>query len=298
VEQDVKHSKSGVEPKKKQQILVPHDFSDAGQCAVSYGLMLAQIFHCELTLIHVIPASSKTPSGVVSNVEEAARSRLAQISGRLLQNAGVPVNAYVFKGKLREIIIDIIDRINAIVFVAGLNTVNRLPSHYFSPKDLVSDYRELRIPILIVQNKMPDINTFSSIVLPIDFTRESKEKASWAGYLGKLNHSAVTVVHTEYKDGFFAVQIRNNLMLVKKLFNTLGTRHEIHKAERLRYSLDRYCVSFAKMKGAGMLIITATKDFGFAEFMLGPVEKKIISNEDQLPVMLINPRDDLFVPCL
>lgn len=299
MEQEVKKENTGVKEKKKQQILVPHDFSDACNCAVSYGILLAQIFHCELTLVHVIrPLKQSSKALVPADSDSEARTRLAGLAANIQVTNGITTNAYIFRGELPDLLKSIITRINAIVLVAGLNTVNRKSGDYFSPSNLVSDYRELRIPLLVVQNKMPTINVFRHIVLPVDFTKESKEKASWAGYFGKLNSSFITVVHTEYKDGFLMVQIRNNLMLIKKLFNSLKTNYDLHKAEKVKYDIDRYAVSYAKMKGAGLIIITATKDWGIDDYLLGPSEKKIITNEDQLPVMLVNPRDDLFVPCI
>jgi hypothetical protein len=294
---DVSNAQSALKEKKRQQILVPHDFSDACQCAVSYGLMLARIFRCELSLIHITP-EGKAAASDDDREQQAHKTRLAKIAGQLQQESHLTVNAYVMKGKVPGIIESIIERINAIVVVAGLNTINRKVTDYFTPSRLVADYRTLRIPLLVVQNKMPDAKVFDHIILPVDFNRESKEKASWAGYLGKLNKSFITVTHTDYRDGFLGVQLRNNLMLVKKLFTTLGTPNEFHKAEKVRYGIDRYSVAYAKMRKAGMIIITTTKEWGIDDYILGPVEKRIICNEDQLPVMMINPRDDLFVPCI
>lgn len=298
VEQEVKKESTGLKEKKKQQILVPHDFSDACNCAVSYGIVLAQIFHCELTLVHVLRAKKGSKAVLADTQSDEVRTRLATIAGSIQQQQGIPTNAYIFNGDLTDIIKTIIEKINAIILVTGLNTVNRQSSHYFSPSNIVSDYRELRIPILVVQNKMPGPQAFRHIVLPVDFTKESKEKASWAGYFGKLYKSYITIVHTEYRDGFFMVQLRNNLLLIKKLFDALKTQYDLHKAEKVKYDIDRYALSYAKMKGAGMIIITATKEWGVDDFILGPAEKRIITNEDQLPVMLVNPRDDLFVPCV
>lgn len=296
--QQVNQEHGEVQEKKIQQILVPHDFSDACTCAVSYGLMLAQIFQCELTLVHIITKKMMQQSAGPELIEGEARTRLAGIAARIQQGGSIQTNAYVFRGPVDEVLKLIVVKMNAIVLVTGLNTVNRTSLNYFSPSRLVSDYRELRIPVLVVQNKMPDRMAFSRIILPVDFTRESKEKASWAAYFGKKNLSYITVLHTEYKDGFFAVQLRNNLMLISKLFATLKTSYNIHKEEKIKSDIDRFALSYAKIKGAGMVIITATRDWGIDDFILGPPEQKIITNEDQLPVMMINPRDDLFVPCV
>jgi hypothetical protein len=287
--------KSSVTEQKKQQILVPHDFSDACNCAVQYGVMLSSIFRCELSLLHVV-----TPAFLRQNASaaDAGRDKLARLAVFIEKQSGIKTNAYVIQGKLSHLIPRTATYINAITIVAGLNSVNREGTHYFTAGNLVRKYRELRMPLLIVHNKVPDVQAFSHIILPVDFTRESKEKAAWAGYFGKLNQTRVTIVHTEHKDGFFSAQVRNNLLLIKKLFDSLKTDFDIHKAEKVRYGIDRYALSYAKMRNAGMMIIMARKEWGFDDFFLGPPEQRIITNEDQLPVMLINPRDDLYVPCV
>ncbi len=295
--QEIKNEETSPAPKKIQQILVPHDFSEACKCATTYGILLARIFNCQLTLVHVLTKKllQHTEAGTA---ESDARSRLATISGNIQQNEGITTQAYVLKGKTDEVLKMMIPRINAIVLVAGMNNIGKNPAHYFSASALVSDFRDLRIPLLVVHNKTPDPSLFDRVILPLDFTRESKEKASWAAYFGKRNQSQVTLVHTEYRDGFFSAQLKNNLLLITKLFASLQTAFTIHKVEKAKPDIDRYALSVAKMKGSALLIITATKDWGIEDFILGPVEQKIISNEDQMPVMLVNPRDDLYVPCV
>lgn len=297
MDQEIKKESSSPAAKKIQQILVPHDFSEACKCAATYGILLARIFNCQLTLVHILTKKQlqQTEAGTV---ETEARSRLATISSNIQQSEGIITQAYVLKGKTDEVLKMMIPRINAIVLVTGLNHVAKNPAYYFSASALVSDYRDLRIPLLVVHNKTPDPTLFNRIILPVDFTRESKEKASWAAYFGKRNQAQVTLVHTEYRDGFFSAQLKNNLLLITKLFASLQTSFTIHKVEKAKPDIDRYALTVAKMKGAGLLIITATKDWGIEDFILGPVEQKIITNEDQLPVMLVNPRDDLYVPCV
>lgn len=295
---EVNKKKSGISDKKKQQILVPHDFSGSCNCAVAYAIDLAKIFKCEISIMHILTPKLVQQYGNIDVAENFARNKLAIISANIQTKENVIVNAYCFKGKVRDIIHTFSVKINAIIIVAGLNSVNRNLLDYFSPSSLVSDYRSLRIPILIVHNKMPEYQTFRQIIVPVDHTKESKEKASWAGYFSKLHKSHLTVVHTEYSDEFFNTQLKNNLILVSRLFNTLGAIFEIHKVKKIRYRIDKYALSYAKIKNAGMVIIMATKEFGFEEFILGPVEKKIITNEAQLPVMMINPRDDIYVPCI
>jgi len=46
-----------------------------------------------------------------------------------------------------------------------------------------------------------------------------------------------------------------------------------------------------------MVVIMATKEIAVDDFIFGLKEKSIIDNKYKMPVMLINPRDNLYLPC-
>jgi nucleotide-binding universal stress UspA family protein len=278
----------------KQQVLVPYDFSEAAENALIYGIELARLFTCEVSIIHAI--SKKHADKNFHDAETTAKTSLSALANNIIGKHRLMVNVYVFQGEVRDLIDKFYEKINAIAVIAGLNSVKK-KTHYFTAGKLVTDYRNLRVPLIVVHDIMPRKTMYSNIVLPLDFNRESKEKSAWAGHISTLNRSKVRILIRKYKDAYFAASLRNNIVLVKKLYENLGVDYEIIKEPDITVDIDKYAVEYAWLNNADLLVIMATKDVAVDDLLLGLKEKKIVDNRYKLPVMLINPRDDLYLPC-
>jgi hypothetical protein len=280
----------------KQQVLVPYDFSEASENALIYGIEMARLFKCEVSIIHAISNKHLEKNISLERAEVAAKAGLVSISNNIISKHHLMVNVYVFQGETHDLINKIYEKINAIAIIAGLNAIKKR-SHYFTAGKLVTDYRNIRVPLIVVHDTMPRKTMYSNIILPLDFNRESKEKSAWAGHISTLNQSKVRILIRAYKDAYFAASLRNNLVLVKKLYKNLEVDYDIIKEPNITVDIDKYAVEFAWLNNADLLVIMATKDIAVDDLLLGLKEKKIIDNKYKLPVMLINPRDDLYLPC-
>ncbi len=283
-----------MEKVKKQQILVPVDFSEASQNAITYAIEVARIFKSEISLLNVIENSRKNQT---SNDEESIiKEKLLPYAKDIIEYNKIIVNIYVVKGNYIKIINSIIESINAIMVIAGLDKKNK--HRYFSPKILSTKFRSLRIPILIVQRKPPSHIPFKNIILPVDFRKQSKEKAPWSSYFSKLNGSRIHIVFKEYKDAYFLKQLHNNMVLIKKSFDTMNVNYSIHKVKNINCSIDKYAIAYARMNLADMVVILNTDDFALDDQLFGPAEQRLMLNQEQIPLLCLNPRDDLFIPCV
>jgi hypothetical protein len=280
----------------KQQVLVPYDFSEASENALIYGIELARLFKCEVSIIHALSKKHLDKNKSLAEAEAAAKASLITISNNIISKHHLLVNVYVFQGEVRDLIDKFYEKINAIAVIAGLNSVKK-KTDYFTAGKLVTDYRNLRVPLIVVHDIMPRKSMYSNIILPLDFNRESKEKSAWAGHISTLNQSKVRILIRAYKDSYFAASLRNNLVLVKKLYKNLEVDYDIVKEPDITVDIDKYAVEYAWLNNADLLVIMATKDIAVDDLLLGLKEKKIVNNKYKLPVMLINPRDDLYLPC-
>ena len=278
----------------RQQVLVPYDFSQASENALMHAVEMARLFTCEVSIIHAI--SKKHTELKPADAEPAARANLILLSNNIIAKHNVLVNVYVFHGEIHELINTFYEKINAIAIIAGLNSV-KLKGHYFTAGKLVTDYRNLRVPLIAVHDVIPRNTMYQHIVLPLDFNRESKEKSAWAGHITTLNKSRVTILIRNYKDAYFAASLRNNLALVKKLYKNIEVDYDIVKEPDIKVDIDRYAVEYAWLNRGDMIVVMATKEVAVDDLLFGLKEKKIIDNAYKLPVMLINPRDDLYLPC-
>jgi len=279
-----------------QQILVPYDFSKAAENAVIYAIEMARLFKCEISIFHAINKKNIKLYANPTEAETAVKKKLAAIANSIITQEQIPVNIYVFHDEAEQVINKIYQKINAITVIAGLNSLKN-KFNYFSSGSLVSDYRNLRIPIIIVRDELPRRSIFRGIVLPLDFNRESKEKAAWAGHISTLNKSNVTILTRHYNDSYFAASLRGNVVLVKKLFENLGVDYQLVNEPDIKCDVDKYAVDYAWYNNGDLIVLMATKEIAVDDLLFGLKEKKIIENQYKLPVMLINPRDDLYLPC-
>ncbi len=280
----------------KQQVLVPYDFSKAAANALLCAVELASLFKCEITVFHAL---NKKNLGLYANeneAESAVKNKLVAIANDIISSYNVAVNVYVFKDGVNQVINKIYERINAIAVIAGLNS-QKSPYNYFSPGAIVTDYRNLRVPVIVVHDEMPRKGFFGGMVLPLDFNRESKEKSAWAGHISALNKTKVTILTRNYKDSYFAASLRSNMALVIKLYANLDVNYQMVNEADIKCDIDKYAVDYAWYNKGDMVVIMATKEVAVDDLLFGLKEKKIIDNKYKLPVMLINPRDDLYLPC-
>jgi hypothetical protein len=273
-----------------QQVIVPYDFSPACENALLFGLELARMFSCEVSLMGFL--SDNTDESDVTK----QRQELALLAGHMIVEYSVKVNVYTFKGEVSKTIEKVYPTMNAIAMIAGLNQGKSKKFHFTSGK-ITTDYRFLRIPVIVVREELPRKTIYQNIVVPLDFNKESKEKTAWPGYMSTLNKSSVSILVRNYKDAYFAAALRNNLALVTKLYENLGVSYKIVKEPDITCDIDKYAVEYAWMNRSDLIVIIATKEIEIDDFLFGLREKKIIENKYNLPVMMINPREDLFLPC-
>jgi len=74
--------------------------------------------------------------------------------------------------------------------------------------------------------------------------------------------------------------------------------YRIHELEGGCWDIHEKSLDFAQKTEAGLIIIMMTKNYGLFDYILGPYEKKFIKENKNIPVMCINSRDDLYVPCI
>ncbi|MFC2080808.1 universal stress protein [Bacteroidota bacterium] len=145
------------------------------------------------------------------------------------------------------------------------------------------------VPFLVIQEKPETEERFNSIVFPIDFRAENKEKLQWAIYMGKYFDSKVYLFKAPMRDKGLKRKVDINLTFAVKFLIQNNLDYEIHTAKKTS-NLANETIEFAKEKNADLILITTTKNISIADYMLGAAEQQIIANTSKIPVMCVNPR--------
>ena len=262
-------------------ILIPWDFTPVAECALQHGFKFAEkAMSKKIVLIHIIK-SEKDQSG--------ATEKLTQIASEHKGKNGVDVEALVRKGSIFTTIGEVASEINAelvIMGTHGLKGMQKLTGSW-ALKVIVSS----KVPFVVVQEP-PNETDLKDIVFPVDFKRESKEKLSWVSYLHRYFNPKFHIIKPNTTDVGFIKRIKANIAFSRKFMDAKGIDYEIHTAEgKKNFPLE--IMDFGKSVNADLILILSTKNIGITDYVLGAQEQYIIANSSKIPVMVVNPRDDL-----
>ena len=151
--------------------------------------------------------------------------------------------------------------------------------------------RELRIPYIFVKEDFAEIN-FDKVIVPITFLIEDREKGSFASGLGRFMQSEILLLTAND----YGSKAQMNTNTIKTLLDKFSLKYETAKARKDSNKTEMEAVQNAAQYGANMAIITASREYGLDDIIFGAKELHII-REAEIPVMLLNPRGDLYVLC-
>lgn len=280
-----------MEENKGQQILVYNDFTEAGEHAVLHGTEMAKIFNKELSVLHVIDDNTKS-FFKSKNIEEEVFNELEKIAAKIRDDHNIDVNIYSSDESRCSVINEISQRIDAMMVIMGVHGRNDI--QYLTPKYALKIIRNSKVPYFLAQKKIHKNKEYRNVIISVNHLKETKEKISWASYFGKLQNSFIHILIPKEND----VQTNNNVLFAKKIFKDFNTEFETYDTGKSWMKLDVYALNFAQQFDSVFLIILTTKQYDLFDHIFGSAEQRIISNKYQIPVMCLNARTDLYIPCV
>ena len=148
----------------------------------------------------------------------------------------------------------------------------------------------LRVPYLFV---LPNVEFVAErLSLPITFLIEDKEKIPFASAFGRFCHSEIIV----YKPKDYGDKAQETINQAQTLFDSFSLQYTIHQANKGSYDVESEAAIAAVGDNVDMVIISASREYGLDDIIFGSKEKKILKTA-QAPILLINPRADLYALC-
>ncbi|MGQ1910717.1 universal stress protein [Marinifilum sp. RC60d5] len=264
----------------KRSILVAWDFSTVAEYALEHALIFAENVDAVVTLAHIVKKESQM---------EEAKAKMAVKLQEIEKERNVLLESVVREGSIFTSINDIAKEFNAMLVIMGTHGIKGMQklTGSWALKVIVGS----RVPFIVVQAP-PIKKKYSSVVLPVDFKKENKEKLSWAEFLGKFFKAKMRVITPKMPEGQMLQRTKANLVFAKKYMENRGIDYEIDTADGGNdFAMET--VDFAKKIDADIILIMTTKNISFQDYMLGAHEQFVIANSAHIPVMCVNPRTDL-----
>ncbi|MCD4710231.1 MAG: universal stress protein [Bacteroidales bacterium] len=263
--------------KLERPIIVPWDFSQVAENAFQHAVNISRALNREILLLHVVHEERD---------KDSKRSELEASIEKLGNEYGKKPHFQVVSGSIFHAIGETAKELKAEMIVMGTHGMKGAQKLFGSRalKVVVSS----RIPFLVVQDK-PAKETIDTILLPIDFKRENKEKANWIYYLARNFGAKFIILKSKARDKGFKRKILSNIKYVESFLKGHDIEYEIVTTSG-KQSFKKEIIAFAKEHSADLVLIMATRDIRWVDYMLGAPEQYILANPENLSVMCMNPR--------
>jgi nucleotide-binding universal stress UspA family protein len=274
------------------KIVVAIDFSECSINAFLHALSIAQKCHTDMLLVWVRkPLSDKDkfddqadPSKqVVLHFEELIKKHQPEL----------PKNKIEYKirtGKVYKEIADEAKECGAMLVVTGTHgatvfvefwigsNANRIVS--LSP-----------CPVITIRGGLDIHKPLTRIVLPIDSSMETRQKATFTAYLAKQHDAEISILSL-YTSKVKAM--RQNVDLYAQQVGTymeeMGIKHTIES--RVADNIADVMIEYAKMKEANLISIMTQQETNTANLWMGPYAQQTV-NRSPIPVLSIHPTNTL-----
>ena len=261
----------------KKTLIVPWDFTEVAKNALYHAIKIARTIDVNITLLHIGKEDDNTIVRMNESISECLKIK------------NVNINWIIKDGSIFSTISDTAEAMGSVFVVMGTHGMTGVQKLVGSKALKV--IAESNVPFIVIQ-KPPTEETFKNIVMPVDFTKENKEKLRWADFISRYFNTKLHLFIPFVSDNTLLKQIKANLAYAKNYLDERNIKYEI-KASQKKGKFSEQTVAFAEEMKADLIMIMTTKDIGIADYIFAADEQNIISNKPGIPVMCINPRLDI-----
>ncbi|MCB0754773.1 MAG: universal stress protein [Flavobacteriales bacterium] len=274
-------------------ILVPIDYSEQSIVALEQAVNLSRVFNSEIHILNVISEefslSKLFNDDDKAEFEKRAKSKLDEFVAEKNKEYGVELHPVQVHGKIYNQIVNTADVIDAQFIVMGTAGTPTLKKKFIGSNAL-RVVRESHKPVITIKGKHHRKGC-QNIILPLDLTKETKEKVTKAIEFAKRFGSIIRVVSVLLTNDEFVVnRLTRQLDQVKKYIEEQGVdcTAEIVRDTKGSQSLSESVIDYANKSKGDLIMIMTQQEEDFTDFFIGSSAQGII-NESDIPVLSIIP---------
>lgn len=281
---------------KKDQFIIAYvaDF-ERSDVVLSYAIFLAQKLRKGLILLHICDPkySGLSPDEAEPKLQRLRDDTISSLNS-LPDAPGVTYAA--IKGDTRQVVSALPQLIGAVAVVACVD--RHVPARSpLSRRSLLRNFADCKTAFLVAQRPLASAADMAHVAMSVDFKKESKDKFIWSTYFPRFAGSSMHMLHYDYRDQFLRTKWKANMQQLGKLYGELGITFSDHVIPSRSAYMDVNALRFAAQQKYGLLIAVTTKEKDGLEFFIGTQERRTIVNKELIPILFLNPREDLYVLC-
>jgi nucleotide-binding universal stress UspA family protein len=275
------------------KIVVAIDFSECSINAFLHSLSIAEHCHGELVLLWVQKATADKeqyqdkPLDLSRDVQKAFEELIAKYHP---EHPGVSITWKIRKGKIYKEVTEEAKAIKAMLIVTGTHGASGFEEFWIgsNANKIVSSSM---CPVITIRGGINIQRPLKKILLPIDSAEETRQKATFAGYMAK-RHDAEVIVLKLYTSKLKAIRQKVDLYAAQVM--------DYFTEEKIKHSMDHIdcenisdsTIEYAAKIDANLIAIMTEQETTTANIFLGPYAHQMV-NHSPFPVLSIHPKGTL-----
>ncbi len=272
------------------KILVPVDFSEHSDVAVSNAVTLARLLNADLFLIHVIEFNgyhfSMTPETDIiypplMELKTVVEKKLDKMRSDIKKRFGILSKIYIASGLIHTEIIDYSKKKKIDLIVMGTHGVSGY-KELFTGSNAQRVVTLSEVPVLTLQKNARALR-FKNILIPIDNSLHSREKVNLAMIIANVFGSKIHIVGLPpSKDKLDLNRFKIKCESVEKIVHAdkLPCKTTIAGGENLAAAALRY----ASKNKCSLIVINTGHESKSTGIFLGGFAQQIV-NHSKVPVL-------------
>lgn len=261
---------------KATKILVPTDFSKAAECALGHAITVTKTVGGEIMLLHVVAKREDA---------ETAKSEVENIAQKATEASGIKVTGIIRVGNIFDDIANAATETESKMIIMGTHGMKGM--QYITGSYAMKVITNSKVPFIVVQLKENAVG-YRNIVLPLNLSKDTKQKIQIAAEIAKYFDSKIHIVTPRETDEFLLNQLARNISYAQRFLKENEVSFET-KTDIGSGSFAKEVIKYSVAINADLIAIMKTESDGGIALFGGGFEQHLISNEAQVPVMCVNP---------
>lgn len=285
------------------KILIPVDFQKQSQPALEQSYNLAHLLSAEIVLLYVHEQTSffaglfsqEQQNELLSRIDE----RLVEMAAKVRLDTKLEISTRIETGRIYSKILEVAKQIQAAYIIMGTHS---------SPEDDMDEkrigantsrvIRSATCPVITI-NTNHSYNGCRNILLPLDLTKETRQKVTAAIEIARLYQANIKVVSALWSknDAVVIGRLYQQINQVTEFISEAGIQcsSEIIESTGNERTLVPSILNYAKEQGdIDLIIIMTQQEIGVVEYFVGSHAQEII-RLSEIPVLSVVPKDLGFV---
>jgi nucleotide-binding universal stress UspA family protein len=279
----------------KNHIVIPIDFSEQCLIALNQTYNLARLTKSDITLLHVIDGDMFSAMiSIFGDKEEKEKIyregisvELDKLANEARAKSGLEIKTRIEKGKIYDCVNEVATELEAAFIVMGTSGASTLKKKMIG-SNAVRVIGDAPCPVITIKGK-EHRSGCNTIVLPLDLSKETKEKVGKCIEIAAFFNSAVKVMSiVDTNDEFFKNKLTRQMNQVLEFLQNSGiscTGEFINDDD-----IAEGVLKYADKVNADLIIIMTQQELEFTDYFIGTASAHIINNSE-IPVCSIRPME-------